>query len=492
MKVEPKSGTSTNFSFGKITYTQADAGKTYKYTVTETASVPYIGIDTTVHNVTVKVVDDGKGTLTATPTYVNGKVFTDTYTTSTDTTLSFTKQLKGRSFKDGDWFAFTIARDEEDEASKAAPLPEETTVKVEPKSGTSKGFSFGKITYTQADAGKTYKYTVTETAGINGVRIDSTVHKVTVTISDDGKGNLTATPKYVNGKVFTNTYTTSSDATLSFTKQLKGRDFQDGDCFEFTVARDATDSASKTAPLPDQVTVKIEPKNGNAQGFSFGKINYTQDDAGKTYKYTVTETASVPYVGKDTTVHKVTVKVVDDGNGTLTATPTYVNGEIFTNTYTSSGETALLFTKQLKGRDFADGDWFEFTIARDSSDTASKSAPLPANTTVKVEPKSGTSKDFSFGKITYTQADAGKTYKYTVTETASVPYIGIDTTVHNVTVKVEPKSADKKSKDFSFGKITYTQDDAGKTYKYTVTETASVPYIGICLLYTSPSPRDRG
>ena len=101
MKVEPKSGTSKDFSFGKITYTQADAGKTYKYTVTETASVPYIGIDTTVHNVTVKVVDDGKGTLTATPTYVNGKVFTDTYTTSKDVTLSFTKQLQGRDFADG-------------------------------------------------------------------------------------------------------------------------------------------------------------------------------------------------------------------------------------------------------------------------------------------------------------------------------------------------------------------------------------------------------
>ena len=120
--------------------------------------MPYIGIDTTVHNVTVKVVDDGKGTLTATPTYVNGKVFTDTYTTSTDTTLSFTKQLKGRSFQDGDWFEFTIARDSSDTASKSAPLPAKTTVKVEPKSGTSTNFSFGKITYTQEDAGKTYKY----------------------------------------------------------------------------------------------------------------------------------------------------------------------------------------------------------------------------------------------------------------------------------------------------------------------------------------------
>ena len=110
MKVEPKSGTSKDFSFGKITYTQDDAGKTYYYTVTETASVPYVGIDTTVHKVTVKIVDDGKGNLTATPTYVNGKVFTDTYTTSKDVTLSFTKQLKGRDFADGDWFEFTIAR----------------------------------------------------------------------------------------------------------------------------------------------------------------------------------------------------------------------------------------------------------------------------------------------------------------------------------------------------------------------------------------------
>ncbi|MEE3487274.1 MAG: FctA domain-containing protein [Bulleidia sp.] len=132
-----------------------------------------------------------------------------------------------------------------------------------------------------------------------------------------------------NSAVFTNKYEASGELKLSAVKHLDNRDFQKGDTWTFTV------TGSEGAPLPENETVKITPESGNDVAVDFGTIPFTLTDAGKTYTYTVTETGSVAGVANDAKVHTVTVKVSDNGDGTLKAEAKYSDGDamVFTNTY---------------------------------------------------------------------------------------------------------------------------------------------------------------
>lgn len=433
---EPVSGTfgkgehAVTFTDGKMTFTLKDGGeKTIaglpvgaRYTVTEDAAEGY--------TTTVNGADGSKaeGAVTEDGATV---AFTNTYGTVTEgrdvsTAGLFTKALKGRDWAEGDSFQFTLT------GEGGAPMPEGSadgskTVSVTAAAGTKAGdrvaFDFGAIRYTLndiKDAGfaevggkrvraKTFTYTVREARpddgfAIAGVAYDGHVATMTVTVADDGSGNLTATTPAIaqaSGGDFVNTYTTELDysarAGVRLSKTLSGRAMEAGQ-FAFTVTADAETAAKLGLKTDKDAYAVAAADDGEADlidlvgGAAGSDAKFTDADAGKTYSFTVTETklggegyandtaprtvtiapaydAATGKLTVTTTVAKDGVEVARSEVSTaddVTATPAPVtvafeNSYEATGTLGGEGNVAINATKTLAGRAAAAGE-FSFSV----------------------------------------------------------------------------------------------------------------------------------
>lgn len=399
-------------AFGDITFKQAG---TFKFYVTEQGeSHDGLTYDTVGKIVTVEVTDNGDGTLTATVTDGANPTITNTYGSTgkldTDAGALFTKSFMGKAWED-ESFGFEI------EAQGDAPQPENTKAEVtadsatvsEPKDGTpdmgvgpdtanaTRTFGFGTINFTNAnmdgatknDDGtltKTFTYKVwenhpadavesTDPAGFweaNGITYDGHTATLTVTVTDDGKGNLTATPSVSKGN-FSNLYegTTVNEATLSLsgTKLLKGETGNDvalGDrTWNFSL--EGADDVTKTAIENGLVVLPSETTNNADGSIDFGAITFKSAGVAATveYQFKVVEEGVVPDVENDTAEHIIKVVVTDDGNGNLTATLAEGSEEpTITNSYTKDNtiDLGVNATKVLNGRDQKAGE-FDFELA---------------------------------------------------------------------------------------------------------------------------------
>lgn len=344
------------------------------------------------YTIETTITDKGDGTLKAEHVLKDAKTatFKNTYSvTPTDADLDFdlSKAIDGREWTDGDEFSFTIT------APDGAPLPDPATVTVseyDAKDGIA-AIKFGKIRYTAAG---TYKYEIRENAGNTvGMTYDSHVATAEVTVTEDGDGNLTANvTKKENGR-FTNTYRTELNYTaaggLWLSKYLDGRPMTEGQ-FTFTVTPADDASARALGLLPGANSFKspaaAEATVGLIDILAGHEVKFTQADAGKTFKYAVAEkNDGQPGYTYDDAVRTVTIAIVDDTAGTLTATTTVSGGPEgthetvhksgenkvekalvpFHNSYSATtntpGGTAaqVVATKTLTGRPMADGEfWF--------------------------------------------------------------------------------------------------------------------------------------
>lgn len=369
---------------GKHTYTlrEVNGGTTSKGI---TYSDAKYAIETT-------ITDNGDGTLSVTHVLKGTEPaeFKNTYSvTPLDAELDFglSKAIDGRDWTDGDEFSFTIT------APEGVPLPDPATVTVS-KGDAEDGIAaikFGKIHFAAAG---TYKYEIRENAGSTvGMTYDAHVATAEVTVTEDGEGNLTANvTKKENGR-FTNTYRTELDYAaaggLKLSKTLCGRPMTEGQ-FTFTVTPADDDSACALGLLPGannfESPATIEGTVGLIDILAGHEVKFTKADAGKTFKYTVAEkNDGQPGYTYDDAVRTVTIAIVDDTAGTLTATTTvsggpegthetfYKSGENkvekalvpFHNSYSATtntpGGTAaqVVATKTLTGRPMADGEfWF--------------------------------------------------------------------------------------------------------------------------------------
>lgn len=254
---------------------------------------------------------------------------------------------------------------------------------------------------------------------------------------------------------FTNTYGTAAEgrdvSTAGlFTKTLKGRDWAEGDSFQFALA------GEDGAPMPEgsadgSKTVSVTAagtKAGDRVAFDFGPIRYTLDDikdAGfaevggkrvraKTFTYTVREVrpddgSAIAGVAYDGHVATMTATVTDDGSGNLTATTpaiAEVSGGDFVNTYTTeldySARAGVRLSKTLSGRAMEAGQ-FAFTVTADA-ETAAKLGLKTDKDAYAVAAADDGAADLvdliggtAGSDVKFTDADAGKTYSFTVTET---------------------------------------------------------------------------
>ncbi|MBX9096908.1 Spy0128 family protein [Streptococcus gordonii] len=308
--------TAKNKADGSITFKEIEykVPGLHTYLVSEKAGKEEnVTYDTNTHEVTVEVADNGQGQLVATITSEQ-PVFTNTYTKpapAADTiTIEATKTLVGKELEAG---KYEFELNEGDKVIGTATNAADGKV------------VFPSITYTEAG---THTYTVAEKAGNEeNVTYDTTVHTVTVEVTDNGQGKLVSTITG-NKPAFVNKYTaptppptpnpqqpTPATATIQANKVLTGKELKDGQFeFELTYQGNVVDTAKNKA-------------NGSV---NFKSQSFTSP--GK-YEYTITEKAgNEAGVTYDKTVHKVTVEVAYDTNGKLVVTVTG-NGPTFTNTY---------------------------------------------------------------------------------------------------------------------------------------------------------------
>lgn len=438
--------------FGKITFTLDDLNKalgekpekrehTFTYTVTESGEVAGVTNDAKLsREVSFTVTDDGKGNLSVSckPDGDVAFTFTNTYNvtpveTSVTDQITANKVLTGRELAAGE-FSFELV--EGDEVVAKGTNAADGTIAMD-KIAYDK---LGKHTYTlrEAKGGTTSK----------GVTYSDAKYTIETTITDNGDGTLKAEHvlKGTEPAEFKNTYSvTPLDAELDFdlSKVISGRDWTDGDEFSFTI------TAPEGAPLPDPATVTVSKKDAKdgIAAIKFGKIHYA---AAGTYKYEIRENAGST-VGMTYDAHVATaeVTVTEDGDGNLTANVTKKENGRFTNTYrTELNYTAtggLWLSKYLDGRPMTEGQ-FTFTVTPADDDSASALGLLPGannfESPATIEGTVGLIDILSGHEVKFTQADAGKTFKYTVAEkNDGQPGYTYDDAVRTVTIAIADDTA---------------------------------------------------
>lgn len=481
--------------FGDITFTRPG---TYTYTILEqtpsNAADKLLGItySDAAYNARIVVEDNKQGKLKIKSVnlyktsddegnvYDEGDIqevsiasFTNAYSVQTaGTSLLASKALNGGPSLTNYQFSFLLEAEEDN-----APMPAGATGKSFTVTNVGSSISFGQINFTDAMVGQTFHYTLSEVIPtgavdntLNGITYDTKKYtaEITVgTVEKDGELYLVATPVYKNADgnevserevTFTNTYkakevTLTGNTALGGTKTLTGRDMG-SDEFNFTLTPDKDNPDGAT--IASNTASVTGGKNGEAVSFAFGDVTFTS--AG-TYTFYIEEVegdlAGVTY---DTHTCTVTVVVTDDLKGQLAANVTYSDGgNAFTNTYGASGSLnggkGLTITKTLNGRGTTKAE-FSYIVTDEKSelvvfDKDGKITDNQAGSTVSGSWDSaddGVAREATIlSNLSFTEADVGKTFTYTVEEAIpekSADDITYDRSKYTITINVKDDDKD--------------------------------------------------
>lgn len=306
--------TVSNDAMGNVKFPRIAFGKagTYTYEVSEVAgSAAGITYDADVRTVTIKVADDREGSLVAETSVDGNTTFANTYKAesvsySVSQDVKVSKTLTGRALKAGE-FAFELV--------------ENGNVVATASNDAEGNVNFDALAYNEAG---THTYVVREAKGsLGGVTYDAREHVVTVTVTDDGSGKLSAEASSADGNiVFENSYAAASTSiTFGGTKVLTGAELADGQ-FAFQL-KDDQGNVVATATNAIDGSLVFEPVSLDAAGeyhLTLSEVNDAQDNV--TY---------------DDHVYQLDVTVADDGEGSLYVASYTVDGgtdlPVFENAY---------------------------------------------------------------------------------------------------------------------------------------------------------------
>lgn len=517
-------GHEQHFEFPELTFNHVG---TYTFNVKETLpdgaknnKLNGVTYDTNVGAVTVQVTDkdangDKTGRLAATVSYTNSRndstdlaKFVNRYEESGSYAITGTKNITGRSFQKGDRYTFTVTpKDDKTPYPVDKDGKEVKEVTITPDSGNSADIDFGTVNFDQA--GVSYKYTLKEKQlasgeDTKGVTYDDTTYALTLTSSANDPKNgklvidqtLSAGDKPADSIAWTNVYRATGSMELKGSKTLTGRKWQEGDAFTFTLWSKKDNEAlldavpKKSYTIKDDraifKTVTVDEKdagNNRTVTLDFGKLNFIKDSDGKPYEFYITETIprsdeirGIQYDGSD---HRIPVYVTDDGQGHLTAevAENSITNLDFYNIYSSSieysNEAGIVIEKTLNGHDMTD-DQFEFTVealesGSDDTKVAKEEAAARIGFGQDQTKKTYQSKAASDGqkcvidildgeKVRFTQDDAGKTFRYKVTETkGGADGYTNDTTEYRVEIALEDLGAGAMKATTTVNDVTHNQ-----------------------------------
>lgn len=522
---DAKDGVATGFTFDEMSFNKPGE---YTFNVNETKwngeAVPAadgkgMQFDRSTKTVKVTVTDDHTGSLKAEVTYPNGAAaFANKYATgSTYNGIQVEKTLQGRNMAAGE-FGFTIEGKDDASTDLLTDADKQFTNENNRADGVADVMTkLSGHTFTQADNGKRYEFTVKETipngavqdqatglwyAEATGLYYDGANHVVTIDVADDGNGKLTVTTKVDghDGNVvsFVNKYRAQDvsfdTVNAELNKILQGRDWIENDSFDFTIS-----ALDDDAPMPmrdgnvvSSVTLKSpNSKDGDAVPFSFGQITFTSDmvkDAPghtRTFTYEVTETAgNLPGIQYSTNKATIQITVSDNGKGQLIASATTQNGS-FENRYSAelnyTAAGGLNLAKTLTGRDMTDG---QFSIKITPADQAAAEVLGLSNDGAVISMPAANDEDQVVksalsSQAVFDQGDAGETYVYTVVEQGTAPNgYTYDTAQRTVTITVEGDAAQGTLKATT---VVSGGPEGSKTYVYSsdatgMQEQAIVPF----------------
>ena len=478
--------------FGELTF---DADGTYNYVIHETGHdgngwTPAADVKA---QIVVKKSDDGKSFVVDSVTYDGKRAdcanFVDKYEAAkASASLAARKSLEGAELEAGQ-FSFQLK-------AKGGEV-----LQTKPNAAEG-GVAFDAIEYT---APGTYEYEISEAKGSElGVTYDGATHTAEVVVTDDSQGQLHAAVTYDGGGAdapeFKNTYTQATgEFQLGLLKTVNGRAPRAGESFEFSAAAEG-ENAADAPKLADAAT----GADGSA---AFGVAGLADKDAGRTYTYRIHE---VTDLGAGWTAAPDVIATVAVSGKTadnkLIADVTYRQDAAdaqayegvaqFNNKYSTSTSATVSVHKDVEGvTDAVRGKEFTFGLYG-SDEQGNKAGDAIATCTAKAGATA------SFGALSYSTADAGKTFTYWIHEegqdgdgwaldkdtkvtvtvaenadrslVAAVSYDrkadGADAAEFTNAYAADGSATTTGNAAAQFAPIKYTLADAGKTFSYTVHE----------------------
>lgn len=527
-----KNGQAEDAPFGNVTFTKPG---TYKFNIKESAPADGAGMtyDRTTHEVKV-VVTDVDGVLKADVKYTgsvkDAAAFTNTYkaehTFGTGFKLDVTKTLNGRAQEAGE-FGFKIEGVDSGtvtaaEASKRLDASEANFKTVAPADSGVPSLmenKLNKLNFTQADAGKTFSYVLCEDIPaddkkLGGVTYDKTTYRIDIKVVDNADGTMgtvTTVAKNVPGAAsetvgtydsadgkdvatldFTNAYAAQPvtvDGTkydLNLYKKLEGRDWREGDTFHF-VMKDGSHDDPGAQKAEVDVTADPGTKAGEKVPFNFG--GYTFKQPGE-YYYTITEVepaegAKILGITYSKNAADIVVNVTDNLKGQLEA-EVQVYNDTFTNTYKAeldhNAAGGLIIAKTTNGHDMVQGQ-FKFQVetldgkGTTAAETAKRLGMEDGKTTGEFGNVAGKDGErvamTSQTPLKFTQADAGKSFKFKVSEMGADGNPGTGGTKDGYTYSDAVYTIELAVKDKFDGTLTLTTTVTDKGGTETVTESSA-------------------
>ena len=478
--------------FGELTF---DADGTYNYVIHETGHdgngwTPAADVKA---QIVVKKSDDGKSFVVDSVTYDGKRAdcanFVDKYEAAkASASLAARKSLEGAELEAGQ-FSFQLK-------AKGGEV-----LQTKPNAAEG-GVAFDAIEYT---APGTYEYEISEAKGSElGVTYDGATHTAEVVVTDDSQGQLHAAVTYDGGGAdapeFKNTYTQATgEFQLGLLKTVNGRAPRAGESFEFSATAEG-ENAADAPKLADAAT----GADGSA---AFGVAGLADKDAGRTYTYRIHE---VTDLGAGWTAAPDVIATVAVSGKTadnkLIADVTYRQDAAdaqayegvaqFNNKYSTSTSATVSVHKDVEGvTDAVRGKEFTFGLYG-SDEQGNKAGDAIATCTAKA------GETASFGALSYSTADAGKTFTYWIHEegqdgdgwaldkdtkvtvtvaenadrslVAAVSYDrkadGADAAEFTNAYAADGSATTTGNAAAQFAPIKYTLADAGKTFSYTVHE----------------------